>query len=250
MKISDLFENFFTRYNKGRKNLRENFVSEYSLRERVEDKLYSEKDLSNKNIDYDFLEDRIETELVKRGITEKKRLEDETKKILYIYAEDDSVKYNDIFNKVVPLAAKYLSMQPHFTLSNIDSLETLVEKVREGLNVYKDRKSFYGHYVDLPPGEGKLLLELDKKLHNDPFKPHGIKFTHFIIKLEDALGEPLNVSEAGNLINIYTKDARLNYDNFFNKFVPEAKKYLSLKNKTLENFNSYEDFKKDYKKYF
>lgn len=241
MKISELFENFFV---KNKKYISESSDFESELKRKIEDKLSSEKNIST-DIDYDYLLDQIKTQLIRKGFKDSSRLDKETDNIAYIYAEDDSVNYDAIFTKIIPLAVKYLSLQPHFSLSGIDSLESLIETVKEGDNIYTNRNSFYGYYVDVLPN-GKLLLELDKKLHNDRFAPRGFNFMHFLVKLEDMFGKNLNKFEVANLIKIYIKDNSLNYDNFFNKFVPEALKYLEKEGNTLAKFNSYDEFKTNF----
>ncbi len=224
MKIFELFENFFI---KNKKYVLEGLDFKSNLKNKIEKKLISEKNIST-DINYDYLLDQIKTNLIQKGFNDNSRLNKEAINIAHIYAEDNSVNYHEIFNKIVPLAAKYLSMHPHYSLSGINSLKSLIIRVKKSENKYTNRSSFYGYYVDVLPN-GELLMELDKKLYYDKTAPKGINFMHFIIKLEDMFEKKLNKTnkfEVANLIKIYIKDNNLNYDIFFNKFVPEKLKYL------------------------
>lgn len=215
------------------------------MEDRVSEKMMDDETLPDDYSKEEFFEDL--RSILEKELGDSKRSFIEAKHLMSIYGEEEGVNYEEFMNNVVPKAIKFLKIDDSFSLSEISSVKSLEERLKQGLDYFRD--PLFSYYYDVEH-EGKLLRELNKKLYNDVYKPYGLNFRHFITKTELKLKNgniPVQNIEkvTTDLIKIYINDKNLNYYDFFNSFLPKVIEYLKKSNKnTLSGIKSREEFEK------
>lgn len=214
------------------------------IEDRVSEKMLNDETLPDDYSKEEFFEDL--RSILEKELGDPKRSFIETKHLMSIYGEEENVSYEEFINDVVPKAIKFLKIDDSFSLSEVSSIKSLEERIKQGLDYFRD--PLFSYYYNVEP-EGKLLKELNRKLYNDMYKPYGLNFKHFItrteLKLKNGNIPVRNIEKiTTDLIKIYINDRNLNYYDFFNSFLPKIIEYLKSNNNTLPKIKSKEEFEK------